>query len=236
MVYWETHHTKSIQGFSQSLSKELQYLRAILNEPCELTVNGIRILLSPPKSIKIADSLFQRSYSCLDYPRCQICCHGFVTFLLSSLLTKEQVQLVSQYTKCVEVECNGVESEFLAIDNRQQPEQKCQFSCEEGCKIHTFNPVSCTFPLIKFVYINECLYIRKAYYGRNWLIKCPVVFHPYPSIDQFFEDTLWKFDKLIAYADSLKIDHKGRWLKKQIENRAYSFFRKRGVGSGLRPY
>lgn len=77
-----------------------------------------------------------------------------------------------------------------------------------GCGIHQVSSLTCKFPHIRFIYNKKTksTHIGLMQYGRNWALKCPVIFDK-----TFYPDTVKnvidKFKLLQKYCEYFEIDN-----------------------------
>ena len=77
-----------------------------------------------------------------------------------------------------------------------------------GCGIHLVSSLTCKFPHIRFNYRadKKTTHIGLMQYGRNWALKCPIVFDKtfYPETVQ---NVISKFELLSKYCDYFEVEN-----------------------------
>lgn len=77
-----------------------------------------------------------------------------------------------------------------------------------GCGIHLVSSLTCKFPHVRFNYSKDrkTTHIGLMQYGRNWALKCPIVFDKtfYPET---VKNILDKFELLKKYCEYFEVDN-----------------------------
>ncbi len=199
---------KTGHSLLRSIKQELSYINAVIAHPTTVIYKHKEFHLVPPKTFQISPSMYERNYTCLDHPGCDLCCVGFHSLFLSKSLSKQNLdQLKSMWVNMISIQVQGRSNLYYTF-NHQNPSSDCSFRTSKGCSIYKECPITCLFPLIRFrKYKDEKIILMKTQWTRRWAMPCPVEFKPYYSHDQFLQDTLWKFQNLERYMDALELPH-----------------------------
>ena len=230
---------RSSQTPGECLEKEMLPIGAAITEPLCIEWGKIRMEISPLEDFLISNTLFERSYSCLDYSGCSRCCYGFLMFFLVDTLTDSQRKhiLKSERAKPTSMFFNGVKKEYLVEDHRKGA---CSFlkpiaglghteeNGRKGCSIHKFNPLSCQFPLVFFARDEKRgkVRINKRVFSRNHFMRCPVKWETRghqsgkEGLEEFRKTTLPRLQKWKSYLDCLGVEHRAGSMLEFIEKEA----------------
>jgi len=150
-------------GLIPSFKTFFTYIVPFLKEPVEVVVRGKSINLTPPKKIKISETIF-RKYEC---GMCASCCEGYVN-IFSEYHCRKYLGVEPNFT----VTLNGKEYHFLTEDHTSR---KCEhLRSDNRCAIHYYNPLHCMFPPIKFRRIGEVVYLVKQPFSRSLGKVCKI--------------------------------------------------------------
>ena len=198
-------------NLNNSMSKFFGYFGAVAKKPFVVCFKEDGKLIvqkyKPVKKVVISQNLF-REYDCLKYV-CSRCCFKIRDW---NIYTEQQHKdLITYYSneiiygKNIFVYVNGKMFNFYVEDNTKII---CNHLDKENnlCSIHKINPIHCALPLIKFKLNNRTgkTYITREYFGRNWLMKCPVKFKP--MTEEGFKTTIWMLSRVERIAIELEIE------------------------------
>lgn len=133
----------------------------------------------------------------------------------------ENIQQLRNSLKPLSVEINN--KDFLLYSSKLTPNiytfpdrgtlKRCHWDLPTGdgrlgCGIHQVSSLTCQMPHIRFLYRKDrrTTHIGTMQYGRNWAMKCPVVFDEQFSMERVNE-LLWKFDLLEKYCNYFRVKH-----------------------------
>jgi len=198
--------------------KQFEYVSAISTKAFKIGHGKYEKYFMPPSRTIISQNLF-RQYSCLDY-NCTRCCSyvGFVNILnedeVANLYTfsdKEALLYVEE-----DIIINEKPSKIFIYDHNNSVCGHVN-SEENYCNIYGYEPIHCVFPLMKLKRVRDTVYITREPYGRNWLMKCPVVFKPMTEMG--FQYTTSSIRRLMDFAREYGIPTKGEKILTLIYDR-----------------
>jgi hypothetical protein len=220
-VDYLTKRRKSSDSLKQSFRKEFSYISIFLKNNVIVENRFEKIILTPPRKVVISPSLFERSYSCLDYPGCKVCCHAFYgVFLDGAVRESPHYKLISSF-KTESVIFNGKEMNYY-VENHEKG--VCSLNSDgRGCVVHEVNPITCLFPLVMFRKVGANISVQITSYGRNWALGCPIKFKP-SNADYFNESVLPRFKRLNHYMNELGVEHTCSEFIHRLEREAHKFY------------
>lgn len=227
---------KSIYTLPASIEKLFDYLGRITKERFVVEYKNIKKnfkrIYNPPTKIVVSNNLF-REYSCLKY-KCSRCCWKLRDW---NVFTRKQMfELRNKYNE----ESKYPKPQIIIINKKKfivyvenNTTRHCPHLDKENnkCKIHIINPIHCALPLIKFKSVKGTTYITREYFGRNWLMKCPVKFKP--MTEGGYKTTLFMLDRvkqmaeeynIKTYIDDIINEVKEKWRKKKAYGKQTNLF------------
>lgn len=208
---YTTLRKKTGHGLIRSIHQEISYIHSVIAEPVTVRYKNIDRLLNPPQSIHISKTIYERYYSCLDYPGCSLCCTGFQSLFLMDACSYDTINTIEEQA------CGIIGQEVIRYNERpflywavkhSNPLSDCQL-LDKGCTVYKECPITCMFPLIKFTLRNSNMRVNisKSPFARPQYMPCPVEWKEYDSFQHFKDDTIWKFEHLKIYMDTLRLPH-----------------------------
>jgi len=173
---------KTGHSLFRSIKQELSYINAVISHPTTVKYKNKEFHLVPPQSFHISPSMYERHYSCLDHPGCDLCCVGFHSLFLGKPLSDSTLSTMTHINKLkmphIKMNINGYEFTYFAV-NHQDPSSDCDFRSKGGCSVYRQCPITCLFPLIRFrKYKDEKIILMKTQWTRRWAMPCPIEFKP----------------------------------------------------------
>ena len=153
---------------SLSLSKTVEMITKLAKEDCVFSINGKETKHPVQKSILIGASFFRKFVcSC-----CGWCEHirptlDYFPFELKRIDKKDIKKDLKQFTFNI----NNKEKHIIMYDQLDHNNNKCKYTCNNLCLIHSYKPFSCALEPIKIRVKGNNSYLSKAKFGRSWLIR-----------------------------------------------------------------
>lgn len=150
-------------GLIPSFKTFFTYIIPFLKEPIKVVIKEKSVNLSPPRKVKVSETIF-RKYEC---GMCASCCEGYMN-VFTEYHCKRYLDVEPNFTAILD----GEEYHFYIEDHTSR---RCDhLGSDNKCTIHHYNPLHCMFPPIKFRKVGEVVYLVKQPFTRNLGRVCKI--------------------------------------------------------------